>query len=286
MKRVQTLASAMVMAAAAAAAGQGKTAAPATTIKPGPGEAMNVQIDPRQAAAIQQKARALQAEAEAMHDEYRLALPGGSLTLVGAAKEADKPALVVTQSLAPQERSEWEEDLAVMSQLVGKAIGDAGEPAVVAMGIPVRHDRRPVSAVYIEGCGVLVSGSVGFPLKGSAASEDAKGPVPAVSAWDQAKQELGAKPAGPKSGVASALVIQPFDAQRVEAFKKALLAVLAEGKHFRHLPADEWVIITLTGPGEGTSQARLTIKARKADMDAAKGEQLESFAAQVKSAIE
>jgi hypothetical protein len=286
MKKVQTVAAAMVMAAAAAAAGQGKTAAPATTIKPGAGEQLNGQVDAKQVAAIQQKARALQAQAEAMHDQYQTSLSGGSLTLVGVQREAEKPALVVTGSLTPQERGEWEEDLAVMGRLVGNAVADGGEPAVVAMGIPVRHDKRPVSAIYIEGCGVLVSGSVGFPLKGSATSEGAAGPAPAVSAWDQAKQELGAKPATLKSGAAGALVIQPFDAQRLEAFKKSLVSVLAEGKHFRHLPADEWVIITLTGPGEGMSQARLTIKARKADMDAAKGEQLESFATQVKSAVE
>jgi hypothetical protein len=283
----------------AAALPPGYAGAGDATTSPGKGAdvPMAAQMRDVQAQAREAAAKAKEANARIMDQTRKLqsdlqARQGGLTTrtmslygTLGSARE--KPALVLTQPLDAKTRGEWEEDLEVMGKLVRDAVGKAGG-APEAMGIPLTTARGQMSAMYLQGSGVLVMTSVNWPLAGGqkpAAAEVVEQPL---SPWEQAKGELAGKPVN--KGVAPGLVLtgmEPFNGEKVAALQKQIVEVLVQGKHFRHLAADEWVTVTVVGPSEAGGQVRLTVKAQKSDMDAADDKAgTEAFARKVKALLE
>jgi hypothetical protein len=243
---------------------------------------------------------------------------------IPAGRGEERPAVLATGAMDKKVRGQWEEDLEVMGKLVGDAIRGTGEfRTQQAMGIFVRAEAGP-EPVYVEGFGVIVMGSVNWPLAGEEKpAAEPKGSGAKVSAWDQAKQSLYAgqnaeaqaraqkekellrqraeaqggsegkrvtatltisgksslEPLGPTAG---------FSKERVDLLKKGLVAALAEGTHFRQLAPEEVVMVTVSGRNEVGQAVRLTLKARKEDMDAvAAGKMtMEEFGAKTGGVVE
>jgi hypothetical protein len=197
-----------------------------------------------------------------------------SVTLAQAAAEpyvarvfGKSPArsLVIQSSKADRsEQGEIEEDLAVMSHLFEKAIGKAGAGgprAVRASGINVysMSGAQPIQSLYLEGYGALFLMNAKFPLLAPPVKkEEAKAEESRDSDWDDARRELF----GPGDGDFFVKVrkdFQPgeeFDADKVNSLRDALLESLKNGGNIRHLKPEEFITVTVIGPGSGAAIVR------------------------------
>lgn len=208
------------------------------------------------------------------------------------------PLVIITTSMPPQTEQQWSEDLKVMDKLlrdaVTRASGDASPSQ--AMGIRMTLMGAKVEPMYIEDCGALFGFSVNTTL--AAASDDpkesAESPGDAESAWERAKRELkgdsanpvnatGWFPPGPPAGAMPRVPIRKFKRAVVEELVDAALQALPEAKNLRHLPDGEVVIVTIAGVDEAGTPVRLSLKAKKSDIDKAASGELspEKFKARV-----
>jgi hypothetical protein len=212
---------------------------------------------------------------------------GGSYARSGVVHftQPGAPLIVVTQSMAPQTEQEWSEDLKVMDKLLRDAVtrgsGDASPQQ--AMGIRMTMMGGKVEPMYIENAGALFGFSVNTTLAaaGKGPKEAAESPGDDASAWERAKRDLKGDAAGPAGGFASPFAggamprVKPrkFKRVAVEELVDAALTVLPEASNLRHLPSGEVVFVTIAGVDEAGTPVRLTLKAKKSDIDlAASGE--------------
>ena len=191
---------------------------------------------------------------------------------------ADTPAIVTTEAIDETTQSEWKEDLNVMEKLLRDKLSQVSDGGS-AMGIKLMMLGR-ASPIYVEWCGAIFSASVNFPLapagKGSATREAR--PRDQASAWERARREL--------KGENSPVQGQPppaFEQAKVDELIDAIVKVLPEATNFRHLKPDEFVFVTVAGVDEDAQPVRLTLKAKKVDIDAAAGGKItaEEFAKRV-----
>lgn len=306
MKMVQVLAAAVVMTAAIGARGQETETVQGT-----------VQQDGRMGVVRGGNVTWVPAEsAEAKAATTSLTATGVAM-MRSAAAGAERPAVVVTEKLPAKVRGEWEEDLAVMDKLVAEAIHSAGGAgSSQAMGIFVRPDQEH-GPLYIEGSGVVVMGAVRWPLMGSAKAPGGGQPAAPASAWDAAKQQLstgadaqtvearllakreaemrymqgasaGATLRADRVTYQPAEMPAPFSEERVALLRKGIVAALLEAKHFRHLKPEEFVTVTVSGENDVGQAVRWTLRAQKADIDAAGAGSItvEQFAGKVKDVIQ
>ena len=212
---------------------------------------------------------------------------GGSYARSGVVHftQPGAPLIVVTESMAPQTEQEWSEDLKVMDKLLRDAVtrgsGDASPQQ--AMGIRMTMMGGKVEPMYIEAAGALFGFSVNTTLAAAnnKPRDAVKSPSDAPSAWERAKRDLKGDAAGPPTGFASPFAggdmprVKPrkFKRATVEELVDAALKVLPEASNLRHLPSGEVVFVTIAGVDEAGTPVRLTLKAKKADIDqAASGE--------------
>jgi hypothetical protein len=214
---------------------------------------------------------------------------GGSYARSGVIHftQPSAPLIIVTQSMSPQTEQEWTEDLKVMDKLLRDAVtrGSGDARPREAMGIRMTMMGGKVEPMYIEESGALFGFSVNTTL--AAASDEPKESAESsgddASAWERAKRDLKDDDANPAGGFVPGLPagIEPRFLPRYRKFKQAVveelvdaaLRVLPEAKNLRHLPSGEVVFVTIAGVDEAGTPVRLTLKAKKADIDqAASGE--------------
>jgi hypothetical protein len=193
---------------------------------------------------------------------------------------SDGPVLLLTQQLATNAEAELTEDLQIMDRLLRNAVARADTSAgdgPTVMGIRLTAINRGLP-LYIEGAGAVFSATVNWPLAprdGAAPAGRRDGnekPKTSDSAWERAKRELhGAHMVG-AYGKGAAQEPPAFDQAKVDQLIDSIVKTLPEATNVRHVDADEHLFMTVVGLGEGGAAVRLTLKARKSDIDAtAKG---------------
>jgi hypothetical protein len=195
-----------------------------------------------------------------------------------AAAAAESVAVVSTEPMDAATGDEWREDLVVMDKLLHDAFSSASTVAGMqrmVLGLAIKTSGNRVPPTYIEGAGVVFTTSASFPLvpdENATTRPDRTRQQP--SAWNRAKRELNGDG---RSGVtwfgadAAADFTPPveFEQAKVDALVEAVVKALPEATNFRHLKDGEHVFVTVVGYGESGVPARLTLKAKKADIDAA-----------------
>jgi hypothetical protein len=148
----------------------------------------------------------------------------------------------------------------------------------------VTADGHAVEASYIEGFGVLLRMRVGFPLMAPKGGESPPPAAQPTSEWEEARRALaggegleatggtisgnstnltvvlaggeglevtGGKhlraPAGKRLLVRTRGEAERYDPEWVETLKRRALALLRNGSHLRHLKANEWLAVSITG---------------------------------------
>jgi hypothetical protein len=128
--------------------------------------------------------------------------------------------------------------------------------------------RRWQWPIYLEGCGAVFSSAVNWPLaaveKGTATRESK--PRDPASAWERARRELNGTADPSRSQMPPA-----FEQARLDELINEIVKVLPEATNFRHLKPEQFVFITIAGADEANAPLRLTLKARKSDIDEAAG---------------
>jgi hypothetical protein len=198
----------------------------------------------------------------------------GTLTIVpGVARSVSfggdaAAAVIATSPMSREVQDEWREDLNVMDRLLRKsAVNNDGDSP---MGLKLVSGLGRMSPMYVEGAGVILSTSIAWPLAPGAEDKDpAVGDAPRErpSKWALAKREVRGEPMMVEGPMEHRR--QPYDADRVETLSSAILSILPEATNFRHLKAGESVFVTISGINEDGAPVRLTLKAAKADIDAA-----------------
>lgn len=201
--------------------------------------------------------------------------PRGSYSFSGQVAPYDRPAVIVTQTISAKTHAEWKEDLSVMDKLLGdEIVRVSGESVPQAMGIRLTMFGY-AAPMYLEGCGAVFSSTVNLPLaaaeKSTPKAEDKSGGL--TSAWDRAKSAIaGENRIVDRAPVASGRAVFPplkFEQTKVDELVNAILKVLPEGKNIRHLQEDEFIIVTIAGYDDAGAPLRLTLKAKKSDIDRA-----------------
>ena len=161
-------------------------------------------------------------------------------------------ALVVLSS-GPDEKVQMnlQEDLAVMSHILDKAMEDSLGPdqrQPKAMGVDLFFwpNAGSLRQAYLEGYGALFLLRVNFPLrpppaKGDAKKEDPKG----SSAWEEAREEVFGEPG--MAGMSPAAAEDPYVEERVNRLKKSLLEAIKNAANIRDLKTDEGVTVCVLG---------------------------------------
>lgn len=170
----------------------------------------------------------------------------------------------------PAAQASLEEDLAVMSHLLDKTIGEkvgGGGRERTAMGINVAFgpNADPIRTLYLDGYGAVFMLRVNFPLLAPPkASEASKEKSEEASEWEEAKRELEARDEGyggvrsipprtlryPAPGEAG----EAYSEQKVAQLKDALLESLKNASNIRNLKADDSITVCVFGgPGGGAT---------------------------------
>ena len=197
-------------------------------------------------------------------------------TLALRPSATERPALIVTQPMSAEVEAQWKEDLRVMDKLLTDQISPVSTSAYPqAMGIRLTTLGQ-AEPTYIEDLGTLFTYRVSLPLAqadGQSATRRAAGAQPS-SAWDRAKRELndprisgyGAF-AGPKEQSRAA-----FEQRDLDRLIVSILKILPEAANIRHLPPEQFVVVSIVGTDDAGAPMRLTLKALKKDInDASKG---------------
>lgn len=211
-------------------------------------------------------------------------------------RRGDGPLIVVSQSPDAKTLDTLEEDLNIMARILEKATGRGGEGGRKAMGIhlwALDGSGRAGRNMYIEGHGALFNLNVDFPLV--APAEKAEAPAKKTdtsSDWEETRNELFGG-----EGHEQARGAQTYDEAKVAKLKGTVIDSLKNATHIRGLKAEEFVTVVIQGAGESVRIARnvreqgviakvvedvqffakgsqtrgvsvMTIRARKADIDA------------------
>ena len=217
--------------------------------------------------AAEAEAQAAQAEAQATVAAAAAGdLPGLENRLQSVMKRTSGhggKALVIRSSEPdPKEQSSLEEDLAVMSHILDKALeekSDTTHRTHRAMGINVYFSSsNPMRSLYLDGYGAVFMLHVGFPLLAPPKTEARKERAETSSTWEEARQELYGQPGGAKTLAGPA---EEYDEEKVSQLKDTLLEALKNAANIRDLkPDDSVTICVFGGAGAGRTQVRSTTK--------------------------
>jgi hypothetical protein len=141
-----------------------------------------------------------------------------------------------------------EEDLAVMTHIIDRALDRMGDDVPdEKMGIKLYYTSggKSVRGLYLENFGPLFMVKVNFPVHAPTATE-AKAPLqPDDSEWNEARRSVLGQPDEARWTGASAGV--PYEAERVEALKKQLVAALKNASNMKGVKPEEHVTVTVFG---------------------------------------
>jgi hypothetical protein len=152
-----------------------------------------------------------------------------------------------------------EEDLAIMTHLIDRAIERSGENGPdEKLGVPLYYTSggKSVRALYLEGFGPLFMVKVNFPVHAAAAAgENRAAEKQEDSEWEKARRTLyGVNEDTRWMGVSSGV---PYEAARVEALKKHLIPALKNASNMKGVKPDEFVNVSVFGsPDTIVTEAR------------------------------
>ena len=192
--------------------------------------------------------------------------------MFGSRSQSSPPAIIATDAIAEADEAQLKEDLTVMDRLLAEqTVRASGDFSPHAMGIKLML-LGPAEPTYIEGLGALFSYRVSVPLgpgKGGGTKDKPAGPP---SAWERARKELAARntpDAFNPMAVNGASSPPEFDQDKLDQLINSIVRILPEASHMRHVGNDEFIVVTIVGTDADGVPMRLTIKARKSDIDKA-----------------
>jgi hypothetical protein len=152
-----------------------------------------------------------------------------------------------------------EQDLAIMNRVFDRALerGLGEDAPTTKLGVQLLYTggSRSVRALYLEGFGALFMIKVNFPLTGAVLPEEKMPEKSADSEWERARRELlGREEFDEMSNRRSSTAI--FDQDQVERLKEVIMQALKDASHMRGLKPDEFVSISVFGPGSFAGKAR------------------------------
>lgn len=145
-----------------------------------------------------------------------------------------------------------EEDLNVMNVLLQRTLDrEFGQGrGLVRMGIPLLVSSPQAQAIYLEGFGALFSLQANFPLVGGVVSDHKGDGSPPENDWEAARNELrGIQPADQPGTEPHPQGVAPYNADQIGALKKGILAILKQAANIRDLRPEDYVAVTIRGPG-------------------------------------
>jgi hypothetical protein len=173
-----------------------------------------------------------------------------------------RSALVASTAPSSEDRAALEEDMAIMSRLLGRAVEGSGSPADRAMGIVVKGlpgNRLPQN-LYLEGYGALFLLDVPMPLMGDDEKASSKTETKKTDTeWEKARREIqGGR--DPFAGLVAPEMVyfggEPvaYDSAKVTELKKRLIDALKNAGNIRMLKAGENVTVLVSGSPVGSGR--------------------------------
>lgn len=157
------------------------------------------------------------------------------------------PVVIQFGSKNPDAIASMEEDLAVMTHIIDGALDRMGDDVPdEKMGIKLYYASggKSVRALYLENFGPLFMVKVNFPVHAPASTEAKAPEQPDDSEWNRARQSIFGQNDTRWTGAGSGV---PYEAERVEALKKQLVAALKNASNMKGVKADEHVTVTVFG---------------------------------------
>lgn len=176
---------------------------------------------------------------------------GGSRSLVIRSSEADA-----------KEQSGIEEDLAVMSHILDKALDEklgGRAHGRKAMGIDVWFvsSSNPFRSMYLDGYGALFMLKVGFPLLPPPKSETRKEKSETSSTWEEARQELYGHPGSAKIATFPS---EEYDEEKVNTLKDTLFEALKNASNIHDLKPEDSITLCIFGSAGRGNKASSIVK--------------------------
>jgi len=161
-----------------------------------------------------------------------------------------------------KEQSGIEEDLAVMSHILDKALEEklgGRTQGRKAMGIDVwfASSSNPFRSMYLDGYGALFMLKVGFPLLPPPKSETRKEKRETSSTWEEARQELYGHPGSAKIATVPS---EEYDEEKVNTLKDALFDALKNASNIHDLKPDDSVTLCIFGSAGRGNKASSIVK--------------------------
>jgi len=227
------------------------------------------------AAQVSQRAADAQAQAG-----FAVQEAGYNLARLQAGLEGADPVtgglLVLTSPTKAEDLANVTLDLNIMSRILDNKLGRAQRRArfgsLIELDDLLGGSRQPgatqTQAMYVQGYAALFFMNVDFPLSPPPQVQVQKVKEGADPVWEQTKRGMMAsdKELGLEYMHQRDVAARQYDKDTVEQLKATLIKALKHAANIRNLKADESVI--LMASGTEASSLILTIRAKKADMDA------------------
>ena len=204
---------------------------------------------------------------------------GGSYGYVSSKSSGSSVPPVVIQfgSKGPEAIATMEDDLAIMTHIIDGALDRMGDDVPdEKMGIKLYYTSggKSVRALYLENFGPLFLVKVNFPVHAAAVAEAKAPEEPDDSEWNRARQSVLGYPDEARWTGSSAGV--PYEAERVEALKKQLVAALRNASNMKGVKPEEYVTVTVFGSpaainGEGTRERRSSSNSNSSSSSSSRG---------------
>lgn len=152
----------------------------------------------------------------------------------------------------PKNAATLSEDLTVMMRILEKAAGTKADGPPTAAGIALFSFGQSSSprAFYLEDYGAMFVLNVRFPLLAPPKKDDAgRTNETTNSEWEKARAEVYGQRRGFEQKIRNAPG-EEFDAQRVDSLQSQLINDLSNAKNIRGLKADDFVTVVVLGGGQ------------------------------------
>jgi hypothetical protein len=215
---------------------------------PAPGIAPPVEARPRTIVSPSQNAN--------VFGQTSVADYGAGYGYVRSSGSSVPPVVIQFGGNSPDGIAKMEEDLEVMTHIIDRALDRMGENVPdEKMGIRLIYSGgKSVRALYLENFGPLFMVKVNFPVHAPSDAQTKSEEKEEDSEWNRVRRTLYGQSEDVRwvsSGV-------PYEAERVEALKKQLVAAVKNASNMKGVKPDEHVTITVFGTPAlvGTSETR------------------------------
>ena len=191
------------------------------------------------------------------------------------APEQESPVSLIAFGQTDQKvLDETAEDLNILSLILSRKLEQAfaSSPREYKLGIPMllKSRGRKVEASYFKGFGAMLNLRVPFPVAASAAQENPGQTEQPESEWEAARSALAAgEGASPVWESARDDETGNYDGKLVETLKRQVVDALRNASNLRHLGADDWIIVNITGAAIPSSRRSQGIGAGQQGMGGA-----------------